>query len=90
MRSLDYTTEDPREQSQRTMKEYISQKAMSAQVVLSYDTPCKRDIPSKLAWIFLNVRLVNASVAQTVGQRNVQMEGLLILTEDGIMIADST
>lgn len=76
MRSLDYTTDDPQKQSQRTMKEYISHKTMSVQVVLSYQQPSEYDIPGKLAWIFLNVKAINASIAQTVGQRDVPLEGM--------------
>lgn len=76
LRSLDFTTDDPQKQSHRTMREHVSHKLMSAQVLLASRSPRSHDIPSKVAWIFLNVKVINASTAQTTASRETPQAGM--------------
>lgn len=66
-RPIDFTLEDSRKFTARALRDALTAKLFSLQLVLGYrDTPGRFDVAAKLAFITLNLKSIATCLAQTV------------------------
>lgn len=66
-RPFDFTIEESRKMSSRIMRDSLLAKVLSTQLFTSYTThPTTLDLPGKIVWVTLNLRMIDNSIASTV------------------------
>ena len=62
--------DEPQKQSSRVLRDTLLAKLLGAQLVLSFtESPVRRDIPSKVAWIALNFKSMCTIIGHTATPR---------------------
>jgi mediator of RNA polymerase II transcription subunit 16 len=66
-RNVDFSLDDPKNQSGRVLKDSLLYRIAGAQLITSYHLdPLRRDVPAKVAWVLLNLRSVCTNIAQNL------------------------
>lgn len=75
-RNTDFSQEESTKQGGKVMKDPILFKILSMVMVLGYkDNPSQRDIPAKVVWVMMNLRVVGTSVASSMASNAPQPPG---------------